>query len=179
MNRTEQTQAVIWLDQIAAAAKAKAAGLRADLEADARAEYEAQGAAPTWRIPDVATVSASVSHETVAVRDEVAFLKWVGARYPGEVEEIVRVHPGWQSAFLANAAVSGEAAADPATGEVVPGLVVRPGGRFAGVSIRASHDARVAFAAVAQQALLELAASAGPNVPRVLAELEAGHVADA
>jgi hypothetical protein len=179
MNRTEHVQAVLWLDAVAAAAKDRAAELRATLTDDARAEYAEQGTAPTWRIPDVATVASSVSRETVALTDESAFTKWVGLRYPDEIEEILRVNPSWMASFLANATVSGDVVADAATGEVVPGLTVRAGGRLTGLSIRPSHEAKTVFGAVAQRALAELAVSAGPAVPRVLAELEASHAVDA
>lgn len=171
MNRTQLTTAVIWLDAIAEAAKAKSAELRADLAADAKAEYEEQGTAPTWRIPDVATVSASVSHEAAYVDDERAFVRWVTERYPDEV--VTSVRPSWQKAFLSAATIDGDSVADRSTGEVVPGLGVREGGRLTGVSIRATSDAKGVFAAVAEHSLKELAASAGPGVPVVLAELEA------
>lgn len=174
MNRTELVTAVIWLDELAKAAKAEAAKLRADLAADACAELEEQGTAPTWRIPDVATVAASVSHAAVYVDDEDTFTAWVQKRYP--TETVVRVRPAWLAGYLQRAVGSVGVVADPDSGEVVPGLVLRRGGDFAGISIRPTSDARAVFAAVAGKSLRELAQSAGPSVPVVLAELEAADV---
>ena len=60
---------------------------------------------------------------------------------------------------------------DPDTGEVVPGLAIRPGGQLAGVSIRVSGAGKQVFAALASEGLRKLALSASPAVPTVLAEL--------
>lgn len=174
MNRQEAVEAIVWLDALAAQARTEAAKYRADLLADARAEFEEQGTAPTWRIPDVATVAASVSHASVYVCDETAFTRWVAARYPTEVETIERVRAAWQAGFLVRALGSVGIVNDPETGEVVPGLAIRPGGQFAGVSIRPTAAAKEVFTALADAGLRQLAASASPNVPVVLAELGPG-----
>lgn len=171
MNRTDQVQAIIWLDQLAAAAKAECAKLRADLAADAQAEFDEQGTAPTWRIPDLATVSAAVSQAAVRVADEAAFTAWVAKRYPDAVETITRVREHWQADFLRRVSGSVDVVDDPDTGEVVPGLAIRPGGQLAGVSIRVSGAGKQVFAALASEGLRKLALSASPAVPTVLAEL--------
>lgn len=170
MNRTELVQACIWLDQLAAQAKAERAKLAAQLSADARAEFEEQGTAPTWRIPDVAVVAASVSHEAAFVSDEKAFVEWMAKRFPSEVETVTRVRPAWQTAFLSGLQSAGEVACAP-DGEVVPGVSVRPGGEFAGVSIRATGAAKEVFGRLAEHGLRRLALEAGPSVPVVLAEV--------
>lgn len=177
MNRTTTVQAIIWLDQLMAAAKVERQKLAADLAADARAEFEEQGTAPTWRIPDVATVAASVSHAAVVVDDEGSFTAWVAKRYPTEVETVQRVRPAWLTGFLAKAFGAAGVVSDPGTGEVVPGLGIRRGGDFAGISVRATPEAKQVFAAVAQQGLRELAAQHSGVV--VLAELPAAEVPDA
>lgn len=174
MNRTQIVQAVVFLDQLAAHAKAEGAKLRDQLTADARAEYEEQGTAPTWRIPDVATVAASVTHESVSVADEEAFTAWVKSRYSTEVEMVAKIRAAWLALFLSNAKISGDYAVDPFSGEVVPGLAVREGGRFSGISVRATSEAKAVFAAVAEQSLKKLALDAGPAVPVVLAEVSDG-----
>lgn len=176
MNRTQTVQTIIWLDQVAAAAKAEAGKLRERVYAEAKADFDVEGTAPTWRIPDVATIAASVSHESVSVGDAKAFAAWVRERYPTEVEDVPTVRPAWLAGFLERAEINGDVACDPETGEVVPGLSVRDGGRFAGVSIRPTADAKAVFAAVASTSLAKLAAEAGPSVPVVLAELGAGDV---
>lgn len=178
MNRTTAVQAIIWLDQLTAAAKVERAKLAADLAADARAELEEQGTAPTWRIPDVATVSSSVTHAAVFVENEAAFTAWVAKRYPTEVETVQRVRSAWLTGFLAKAPGAAGVVSDPETGEVVPGLGIRRGGDFAGISVRATTEAKSVFAAVAQQGLRELAAQHSGVV--VLAELaSAEEVSDA
>lgn len=171
MNRTEIVTACIWLDQLAAHAKAERAKLAAQLSADARAEFEEQGTAPTWRIPDVATVAASVSHESAYVCDEKTFTEWVSKRYATEVETVTRVRPAFQTGLLSGLRSEGEMAFMP-DGEVVPGVMVRPGGEFAGVSIRATAAAKEVFGALADAGLKRLALDAGPAVPVVLAEVD-------
>jgi hypothetical protein len=171
MNRTDAIKAIVWYDQLIAAAKTEAAKLRADLYADAKAEFEEQGTAPTWRIPDLATVAAAVSHTAVYVSDEHAFTDWVAKRYPEQIE--TRVRPSFVSANEHWTQVSGDDVSVAKTGEVVPGLAVRHGGEFAGVSIRATAEAKEVFRALANHGLRELAASASPAVPVVIAELEA------
>ena len=173
MNRADAIKTIVWLDQLAAAAKTEAAKVRADVLADARAEFEEQGMAPTWRIPDIATVAASVTHASVYVEDEAAFVAWVGKRYPTEVETKTVVRAAWQTGFLTRAPGSHGLVADPDTGEVVPGLNVRRGGEFSGISIRPTPAAKEVFAALAEHGLRELVAKAAPSTPVVLAELEA------
>ncbi len=171
MNRTSITQAVIWLDQLAAKAKAESAKLRDQLSADARAELEEQGTAPTWRLPDVATISTAVSHQSVVVTDEKAFAEWAEKRYPTEVETVKVIRPVWRTHLLATAMAEGEAVCLP-DGEVIPGLAVRPGGGFAGVTIRVAPAAKQVFGLLAEHGLRELAASSGPHGAVVLAELD-------
>ena len=170
MNRGDLVKQAIFWDQVAAAAKAEGAEIRAMLYADAKADFEEHGTAPTWRIPDLATVAAAVSHQSVYVADEPTFAAWVAKRYPTEIE--TRVRPAFVELVLKSANVDGTLVSYE-DGEVVPGLAVRPGGEFAGVSIRATREAKEVFSALASHGLRELAAHASPVVPVVLAELEA------
>lgn len=149
MNRTELVTRIVFFDQIAARAKEAAQLLRNDLTADARAEFEEQGTAPTWRIPDLATVATAVTHEAPGLADEAAFVAWVRERYPTEVETVHRARPAWMAPFLAGLTACDESAVDPSTGEVVPGIAMRPGGRFAGVSIRPTAEGKAVVGAVA------------------------------
>jgi len=173
VNRSDVVKGIVWLDQIAARAKAEAAKLREQLDDDARSEYEEQGTAPTWRMPDIATVALSVSKETVYVADEKAFTDWVAKRYPEQVYIETHVRPAWMVGFTSRVVRDEEALVDPASGEIVPGLAVREGGRPLGISIRPTSEVKEVYAAVAEQALRQLAVSAGPSMPVVLAELEA------
>jgi hypothetical protein len=159
VNRTELVTRIVFFDQIAARAKEAAQALRNDLTADARAEFEEQGTAPTWRIPEVATVATAVTHEAPGLADEAAFVAWVRERYPTEVETVHRARPAWMAPFLASLAASGDDAVDTSTGEVVPGITMRPGGNFAGVSIRPTAQGKAIIGAVAGAALEKVTAS--------------------
>ncbi len=172
MNRMQTVTAMVWLDQIAAHAKAVRDQLRGQLDADAAREYETGGTVPTWRIPDVATVSGSVSKQTIGVTDEAAFTDWVQERYPDAIRTLATVRAGWRERFLETAQVDGDDVSDPDTGEVIPGLTVRRGGRFLGVSVRATVDAKGVLGIAAVEGLKHAATLAGPNMPIVLAELE-------
>lgn len=164
MNRSGVVTAVVWLDQIVAAAKAKREELAAQLEADARAEYAEQGTAASWRYPDVAKVTSRVSHSSVRVADEAAFLAWVQANHPDAVETLTRVRPGWQSRFLDEVLEAGRE---------VPGVVHEQGGRFLGVSVSAERDAKRALGYLAEEGLKLAALNAGSVVAPTFAELEA------
>ena len=152
MNRSDLVQRIIFLDQVEKQIKAESQALRSVLMLDAKAEYEEQGAAPTWRMPDLATVATAVTHTSVSVADEAAFRAWVAKRYPEEVYTVSRVREAWQAAFLG--ALSEDF--DPVTGEVIPGLRVKEGGEFSGISIRATAAAKELFGMLAANALGEL-----------------------
>jgi hypothetical protein len=173
MNRRDAVFAAAYLEQVAANLTARAALLREGLEADARAEYEEQATAPTWRIPDVATVSGSVSRPGVSVVSPDHFAQWVANRYP--TEAVVSVRPSWQRAFLASGVetVDGDVC-DKKTGEIVPGLCPRAGGEFRSISIKVTPDAAALFAKVAEHTVRQMIA--GSDLPAVRA-LEAADVA--
>lgn len=171
MNRQQTLQALAWLQQIQARAKQEADTLKQQLAEEARAEFEEQGTAPTWRFPDVGRVSTSVSHAAVYVKDEAAFREWVAKRYPDEIVTRQEVGASWQASFLSGVETTGVLVADPATAERVPGLDIRPGGTFTGVTVTFEPTAKKVFAAVADKALRLAAVEAGPGVPVVLAEL--------
>jgi len=142
MNRAEKSKAILLYDQLAAAAKAKSAHLRGELEADARTEYEQQGMAPTWRMPDVGTVILPIASQQIVVADEDKLIAWVADRDPAMVESIQRVNGTHLVGILSHAVAEGDVACDPRTGEVIPGLAVRAGGQPMALSIRPSSDAR-------------------------------------
>lgn len=155
MNRADVVSRVVWLDQVIAAAKEARGALVADLEADAKAEYEEQQTASTWRIKGVATVPQSVTNDAVVVESEPRFVDWVAQRFPTEVDTIIR--PAFRKLLLGELihVADGVCHID---GEVVPGVEFRAGGEFIGVSVRATPEAKQAFGAVARATLLELAA---------------------
>jgi hypothetical protein len=165
MNRADQVrQALIW-EAAAKRAYARAAQWKARLAADARAEFEEQGTAPTWRLPDLASVWLPVSHETVHVADPEAFAKWVQATHPGEVETVVQVRPAFQTATVQAARVDGEQVLD-AEGTVIPGLAVKAGGEPLALQMRATDGAKPVLAEAAETVLANVAAALHlPPVP--------------
>lgn len=128
MNRKDVVRNVLIWEQVRDAAQARAAEYRKMLQADAVAELEEQGTVPTWRMPDIATVSLPVSREKPVVTDETALLEWVKRQYPTEVETLTRVRRGFLSVVDSKVVVDDGQAVDPQTGEIVPGMSVREGG---------------------------------------------------
>lgn len=169
MNRFEMIRRTLMWESVAAAAKAKAAKLRDDLTADARAEYAEQGTAPTWRLPDIGTVSLPVSKETVYVTDEQALVEWAKRDWPGEVVTVESIRPAFLKVLLENVAVAaGEVAVDSGTGEIIPGLAVRVAGTPGSLSFRPTTDAKAVAAAGAERLIESVEQAIGG--PIVLAE---------
>jgi len=171
MSRSEKTQGILWCEALAAAFMARSHLFRESIAAEAKADYERGEGAPTYRLPDLARISSSISKGGVYVSDEKDFLAWVAKRYPTEVETVQQVRPSFVSAFLKRVQPEGERVFDPhMDGEVVPGLAARKGGAFKGISITPEESAKAVFAALAEVGLKQLALEAGPAVPVVLAE---------
>lgn len=160
MNRSERLTQIMRLEALAAAAKTAAADHRAELGAEAAAEFEREGTAPTWRLSDLGTVTLPVSKQAAYVADPKAFIEWCALRYPSEVETIAQLRPAFQAALLARLHLEGTSAVDPTTGEEVPGLAVRPGGIAKSLSIRPSPEAGAVFAEFGRQTLERLLAPA-------------------
>jgi hypothetical protein len=139
MNRLEATQQVLLLEAAAAQLRERAKAVRLELDADARHEFAEQGAAPTWRLADLGTWSLLVSKEAAYVADPTALAEWVKGRYPSEIREVV--NPAFQTALLSRLSPLGEVVMDPASGEVVPGLGVRPGGLAQSLRFKPNGDA--------------------------------------
>lgn len=158
MNRTERLQEVLRLEGLAAAANARAKTYREELSLEARDELTREGSAPTWRIPDLATITLAVSKETPYVLDEHLLLQWCKQRYPEHVETIEQVKGAFRQRLLVDAIVSGDSVVDGGSGEVVPGLAVRPGGQPQSLTIRPSQAARVVYAAMGERTLEDLLA---------------------
>lgn len=159
MNRTERLQEVLRLEGLAAAANARAKTYRDELSLEARDELAREGSAPTWRVQDLATITLAVSKETPYVLDEHLLLQWCKDRYPDQVETVEQVRGSFRARLLVEGIVSGDAVIDGATGEVVPGAAVRPGGVPQSLTIRASHAARTVYAAMGERTLEEVLAS--------------------
>lgn len=142
MNRADIVKGVLIWEQVAAAAKDKAAEFREQLNADAVAEFREQGTAPTWRLPDIGAVTLPVSVEAPYVADMEALQKWAAERYPAEVETVVRLRPEFVAGLTARVIVDDGQVIDQTVGEVVPGFAVRPGGIAKSLSIRPTPEAK-------------------------------------
>jgi hypothetical protein len=161
VNRADLTKQVLLYDQLAAAAKAKAAVARQLLDEQAKAELETQGMAPTWRLQDIGTITLPISQQTVYVADSAALVKWAaGISSSAVVEETtVRMNPEWHRGLEQNLIVIGDAVVWKPTGEVVPGYAVRQGGLPMALSIRPSADAKALAREYAEGLLANFEAS--------------------
>jgi hypothetical protein len=138
VNRAEATRQVLLLEAARDQLDARAKALREGLNADAVAEYEEQGSAQTWRF-ELGTWSQGISKDAPVVEDPRSWVKWVKDRYPAEVVEVV--NPSFQKAVLSRLIAVGDEVLEPTTGEIVPGLGVRPGGRPLTMRFKPSGDA--------------------------------------
>lgn len=176
MNRRDVITAAAFFDSVAADAKARAADLRSQLEADARAEYLEQKTAPTWR-SDVARVSASINQRRVVVENSAAFGQWVERNYPAAVVPLVV--KDWQDRFLKGVEVEKDGTvSDPKTGQVVAGLALVAGGDLRGISVVVDADAKPVLASMAAMAVDRLALDSGLPGAVPVPAIEAAEVAD-
>jgi hypothetical protein len=162
MNRTERLQEVLRLEGIATAALNRAQEHRAAFDLAARTELEEEGSAPSWRVSDLGIITLPVSKQTPFVDNAITFLAWVKDRYPEKVEKLERVSAAFQAALLAKAFIEEGGVVDGATGEVIPGVSVRPGGVPKSLSITPTPEARAVFDAIGERLLDDLLADPEP-----------------
>lgn len=165
MNRNERVREVLRLEGIAAAAKRRAGEHRQQLATEAHAELEFHGTAPTWRMPDIGTVTLPLSQEAPAITDIALLLTWVKERHPEEVETVHQVRAAFQTALLQRAVCDGDLVIDPQSGEVIPGMTVRPGGRPGALTFRVPSDIKDVYAALGDSILEALDEPTGAEVP--------------
>lgn len=86
---------VLHIDARMSAYKARREELRDELSAEALRRYEAEGAAPSWKVPRLGTATlAAVDSEAVTdVTDDDAYAEWVLNTHPTEAELVIRI-PG-------------------------------------------------------------------------------------
>lgn len=154
MNRADLTKQVLLFEQLAAAAKAKAAVARQQLDEQAREELATQGMAPTWRLPQVGTISLPVSQESIYIADGNALMDWLERNQPAAINRIRAINPQWQAKLEKSFVIAGDAVVDSSTGEVVPGYGVRRGGLAMALRIVPSGEAK-AMAREYAEGLLE------------------------
>lgn len=92
---------------------------------------------------DVGTVSMSKPKARVTVTDDRAFLAWVQANAPSEIQSVVG--EAYRKGLLARVEVTDEGVVDPKTGEIVDGLGSKMGDPS--ISVRQTEDQREAVAA--------------------------------
>lgn len=151
--RADLAGAVLLWSAIASEAHDQAVAARAELERDARADLEANGAAPTWRIAGMCTVPLATTTAQVVVDDPAAYTRWLEQRYPTKVETLTRPLDAFDVAFRRTLAAGGDPPCDPATGELVPGLRFVAGGEPRGVSVRPEPGVKARMAAQARTLL--------------------------
>lgn len=151
-NRAELARMGLFWDQVAEDARRRAREIREQLTADARAELERDGTAPTWRIPGVGTVPLCLTTAAVEVADPVMYTKWVAQRHPEHIEKVERIRPAFDEHLRKTLVARGD---PPCTddGELVPGLRYRAGGEAKSIQIRPDATAKAAAAADAAACL--------------------------
>lgn len=135
MTRVEMTRQILIWEAVATGAKEMAGELRDQLAEAAHTELAEQGTAPTWNMPDLATVTLPMSKPTTVVADQTALTQWMRLRRPTETE--VTIRPTSLRSLLREVRADGDLIHLP-DGEIVPGLEVRPGGQPKALAIRAN-----------------------------------------
>lgn len=117
------------------AMKAEQDDVRRRLTDRARATYEEEGAAPTWRT-DLGTVYLTVPKPKVEVFDEDEFTKSAESILgPGCVEQVRRVRQELRSALLRGVQATTTGIPVTEDGEPVGGVLVMPRPPFLGVKL--------------------------------------------
>lgn len=173
MNRAEVIRQVFLWDKVAEQARARAAPFRAMLQAQANAEFEEQGIAPTWRLPEIASVLLPVTRTSAVVRDEEALAKWVNLHRPSEVA--LRVNPAYVEALRKGARIEGDVVTDK-DGTVIPGMGVSKGGTPKSVTLTAEAEAKEVAAEAAGRVLDHVAVAL--HLPAMPDEPQPGEVAE-
>lgn len=159
MNRADLVREILRWESIAAAATAKAKELRSDLAAQAVAEFTEQGVAPSWSIPGLGTAVLPVSKASIQVTDPDALTKWAKVHHPDRVETVDQVRPGAVEAIVSTLIADEAGVVDPETGELVPGLTIREGGKPGALTLRLERAAKKSAAGDAAEVLSALTVS--------------------
>lgn len=161
MNRAEATRQVLKVEAARDQLDKLAKSLRSGLDAEARAELEQQGTAPTWRLKDIGTWSLPVTRESVAVTDPDAFLDWLAKEYPTEIEHIRRPRKAFFEVLTQFLVQDGEDVVHTSTGAIVPGVEIRAGGQPLTLRFKPSGDAAAVADQLAEQLVKQIAAGLG------------------
>ncbi len=147
MTLADDTRAILVLEAFAAEAKRLADAKRAELASAARAQLDRDGVAPSWTLPAIAKVTLGLTRETIEIADSDKLLAWVQQRNPAEVEQLSRVRPAYVNALLGQVKAEGDLVVWLETGEIVPGLTVRTGGKPKSLTITPQPGIKAAVAA--------------------------------
>lgn len=158
MNRSDRMHRLAFLDQVATAARARAAELRGELEAEAVAELERTGTAPTWRERDLGAVTLPLAQDRFVVDQPKVFTAWVAEHYPTEVETVTQVRPAFAGVLLGRAALDEgevvEAREDGA--RPLPGVRFLPGGAPGAIRLTVAKAAKDGLRSLADNVLAGL-----------------------
>ncbi|MFD0595054.1 hypothetical protein ACFQZ4_24010 [Catellatospora coxensis] len=83
-----------------------------------------------------------VTKASLAVARPAELLAWVQQQHPTEVELVPTIRPAFLAALGKRVVVEEDMVIDPATGEIVPGYAVLPGGAAKALTIRPDADAK-------------------------------------
>ncbi len=147
MKRNDIIREIARREALGAAWNDSARGLRAELAAQATAEFEANGNGVTWTVKDLGRVCLPTTDEAVIVADVEPLKRWVKQHHPDELQIVVEVRPAFQTWLLKHATITEDGTViHPRTGEVVPGLGVRPGGQPKSLTITVDRTVKDLYA---------------------------------
>lgn len=173
MSRADRAEQVALWRAIAEQAKTRADQCEAGFESAIGDEYRVEGAATTWRVKDLVTISGRTSNASARIADNGDFLAWMKAHRPEDVETIERVKPTAQSAILKGCHPdAGGTAVLTAAGDEIAGVEWVPGGTFQGVSFKFEPSAKAAWSEAARD-LLDRLLLAPPDEVQNIAALPA------
>jgi hypothetical protein len=144
-----------------AAHEAAAKALREALVAEARAELDENGTAPSWTLEDGSRVVVSTSTGGPVVTDEAAFIDWARKAFPGELVERTVVEfrtPAFRKRVIAELA---EACFEHRC-DLPPFLGLAPKGEYHSTSITIASETKKRMAKSAQEYAL-----AGETMPEL------------
>jgi hypothetical protein len=172
VNVAEETRRILILEAVADEARREAAEGRARLADRARRQLAEEHVAPSWNLPEIAKVTLGVSSPKIEIDDTTKLLAWVEARNPDGVIRVPTIRPEYLAQLLGEVIVDHGIVLWTQTGEVVPGLKLRPGGQPKALSIVPHTGVRAGLAAVAAEIL-------GSAQAAIMPPAEAATVVDA
>lgn len=155
MNRTDLTKEIARREALASAWSASAKELRTELELAARREFEDNGTGVTWTMRDLGRVTLPLSTEAPVIADIDALLKWCKERHPDNVQTVEQVRVAYQTWLLGNVVCDNGVAVHPETGEIIPGLAVREGGKPKTLTITFDRSVKDVYASYAAAVVAE------------------------